>query len=466
MAFNIYQQLAQSVENSSNRLALQNKKGRKHRPTARFSSIFHRILAWRGLGPLTPRTIVILLALAYLLAGPVRGSTDIVAASLAYTLLTLLAFTAFAVLAGGLTLKRKLTATVSPPESQNTSQENVRVVITLSSAPVLPFCVLELSLFFAHPGTTAAKARVLSYSKDSRRVTLDLSFPHRGSWDILAIRCAYRDTTGFINYVWDIPQQTSVVVSPPHFHESLLPVLSSTQRPGEMLVDLHNRQGDPFDIKAYHPTDGVHRIVWKAFAKRGELLSRHPEASMTPEGFVVMYVIAATLDDKICGHALAYTQSLSKLNLEIIASCVGACGRPTARTPEQLQELLVDSVWDTEKVPNLQTDAANLLDYCAQLTPGVTVAKLILFTSRNAASDETQSKEIYRLACWLQEQGITPVFCLSPAELSKDASSPSRLTALKDLLVSPVEDASPSFSASAYNSFLTECLRHQWEVHV
>lgn len=432
----------------------------------RVRSVIHRLAEWQGLGPLTPRSVVIALALAYLLAGPVRGSTDIIAASLAYTLLTLLIVTAISVMAGGLLLRRKLVATVSPPESHNTSQENVRVVITLSSAPVLPLCVLELSVIFAHPGATGAKARVLSYSKDSRRVALEISFPHRGSWDIEAVRCAYRDTTGFIEYVWDIPQQTSVVVSPPHFHESLLPVLSSTQRPGEMIVDLYNRQGDPFDIKAYHPTDGVHRIVWKAFAKRGELLSRHPEASMTPEGFVVMYVIASMLDDKVCGHALAYTHSLSKLNLEIIASCVGASGRPTARTPEQLHELVVDSVWDTEKVSSLQADAANLLDYCAQLTPGVTVAKLILFTSRNAASDEKQSQEIYALASWLQDQGITPVFCLSPAEIVAPQHSNSPLDQLKNLLVAPVEDGTNSFSASAYNSFLTECLRHQWEVHV
>lgn len=425
--------------------------------------LINRLFSLPGLGPLTTRGVVTILGALYLLLGPIQGSADIVSASLVSALLALLCLATIAVTAWGFVLQRKLSVTVTPPDQLVTSGEDVRLVLSLSSTPIPPLTALDISLVFEHSGASPSVIRVSGFQRTNRRVSLDLSFPHRGPWDITAVRCCYKDVTGLVRHEWEIPQQTGIVVSPPTVYESMLPVLSSTQRPGEMIVDIFNRQGDPFDIKAYHPTDGVHRIVWKAFAKRGELLSRHPEASMTPEGFVIMMVVAQREDDKACAHALAYSESLSKLNLEIIGSCLGAQNRPPAHSTSTFQELLVDSVWSAGTTETLTSDTAALLDYCGQFTPGISVSKLILFTSSEFVSNDNHRAELLKLAAWLQAQNITPIFCLSPAERVFAQREDSRLSRL---LLKPEHTGPTNTSAAAFNSFLTECLRHQWEVHV
>jgi len=234
------------------------------------------------------------------------------------------------------------------------------------------------------------------------------------------------------------------------------------------MVDIFNRQGEPFDIKSYHPSDGVKKIVWKAFAKRGELLSRHPEASMTPEGFVVMLVIAGVEGDPACAQAFAYSESLARLNLEIIASCEGALTRPPARAPEALKELLIDSVWDArpEDPSQLQRDAAALLDYCAQLSPGITVKKLLLFASAERVANEASSATIQGLATWLSNQGVEPVFCLTPPSRITPPITRSKFPRVANILIAPEKPSAPAVSAVAYNNFLSSCLHRQWEVHV
>lgn len=234
------------------------------------------------------------------------------------------------------------------------------------------------------------------------------------------------------------------------------------------MVDLYNRQGEPFDIKSYHPSDGVKKIVWKAFAKRGELLSRHPEASMTPEGFVVMFIIAGKEGDKACSQAVAYTESLTRLNLEIIASCEGSHGRPPAHSPEELKEILIDSIWDTtpDEVGHLQRDTAALLDYCGQLTPSLKVSKLLLFIAAERLSTPGQAKQIEDLAGWLSSQGIAPVFCLSTPSAVVSAKSSTKLERLSHLIVTPEISSEPLSAAKTYHSFLSGCLLRQWEVHV
>ena len=456
------------MENLSNKLNNKDKSGDGWRRLAAARRVIHNLRSRSGLGPLTSRAVVALFFLLYLLVGPVQGSADIVSASLTYAFLIVIVLAATAVVVHGIALKRALTVSVLPPEQPAISGETVRIFLSLEHARILPFIFLDLSLDFEHEGASPAIVRASGFSQSNRRVYIDISFPHRGSWDIRGVRCSLRDVAGLTNFVWSMPQQTAVTVAPPPAHESSLPVLSSTQRPGEMMIDVFNRQGEPFDVKSYHPSDGVKKIVWKAFAKRGELLSRHPEASMTPEGYVVILAIAAQEGDRACAQAIAYTESLARLNLEIIASCEGAHGRQPAHDPETFKELLIDSVWDTtpSEKAHLQRDAAALLDYCGQLTPGITVSKLLLFTSAERVATPAEAKELQELATWLSAQGIAPVFCLTAPSAFASPKAVSKLHRLSHLIVAPEQRAHEELSATAYNSFLSSCLQRQWEVHV
>lgn len=432
------------------------------------SKVFHRLPFSPNLGPLTTRSIIALLLTLWLLVGPIQKSTDIVSASLTYAFFMVLGILVAVVVIHGILLRRFVTIQVIPPNTSATPGETARVVLSIRGARILPFFSLDIALDFEHAGASPALARIYGLSRTERRTHLDISFPHRGSWNIRALSCVLHDVTGLCRFAWRIPIKTAITVAPPAVTESRLPVLSSTQRPGEMMIDIFNRQGEPFDIKSYHPSDGVKKIVWKAFAKRGELLSRHPEASMTPEGFVVVLVIAGPEGDTACAHAIAYTESLARLNLEIIASCEGASGRLPAHSPEAFKDLLIDSVWDTtpKERDHLRRDAVALLDYCGQLTPNITVSKLLLFASAERVSVPETAKEIQDLAEWLSGQGITPVFCLTTPSVFAAPKGTSTLDLATRLLVAPDQSSRSHVSRDAYNNFLSSCLRKQWEVHV
>jgi hypothetical protein len=466
--FNTYQQPAQTVENLRNNLKRNDKSEKLRGILHHIRRVIHSFVERPGLGPLSGRSVAALLLLLYLLLGPVRKSTDIISASLTYALLIVIGIATAMVVMHGVALKRYLSASIGTPEQPGVSGELVRVFIALRGARILPLFVLDMRLVFERSGASSALVRVSGFAEGDRRAHVDLSFPHRGEWDIRGIECTLRDVTGLTRFSWTIPQQTAVTIAPVPTYDSNLPVLSSTQRPGEMTIDLFNRQGEPFDIKSYHPSDGVKKIVWKAFAKRGELLSRHPEASMTPEGFVVIFTIAAKEGDMACAQVVAYAESLARLNLEIIASCEGANGRSAACSPEALRELLIDSVWDAtpESAGHLQQDAAGLLDYCSQLTPSLKVNKLLLFISAERLAVPGQAKQIEDLAAWLSVQGINPVFCLSRPSGVITMRASTKLDKLSRLLVTPTQDPSSETAIRSYQTFLASCLQRQWEVHV
>ena len=277
-----------------------------------------------------------------------------------------------------------------------------------------------------------------------------------------------RDVAGLSRFIWQEELSASIIVTPPVMHETNLPLVSSTQRPGDMVTDMLNRQGDPFDIKAYHPSDGIKKIIWKTFAKRGELLSRHPEASMTPEGFVVMLVLARPEDDQVCARALAYAISLKELKLDIVMSCEGARGRTPASEIARCKELLIDSVWDAKALngSSIQLDATELLDLCCNQTLGIRVRKLIIFCSGARTADPLAGAQILQLATWLSTQGIEPIFCLTPPSTLINSTQRPIMQRLGTLFVADETTKTAPVVATNYQRFLADCLSRQWEVHL
>jgi hypothetical protein len=392
-----------------------------------------------------------------------------VSAGLAYGGLTVITSLAALVIIQGIVLQRRMSVEVLPPEASVISGNSTRIVLHLPNLRILPLTHLDLLINFEHPLPTPRALRITGLSREARRIHLDITFPHRGSWLIRGVHCELSDIAGCAHHSWDFVQETTVVVAPSTSSETDLPILSSTQRPGDLVIDNINRQGDPFDIKAYHPSDGVKKIVWKAFAKRGELLSRHPEACMTPEGYVVMLVLAGPDDDNVCSRALAYVRSLDELKLDIVVGCQGGRGETPASTPEAAETLLIDSVWDSarDSLEDLRADTMRLLDHCHETTQGTKIGKVLVFCSGDRLSKQAEAHKISELATWLDNQGITPVFCLtspSASQLTKDQRRDSLFTSwflLRD-------DTSKSLAASpgAYHDFLSGCLHKQWEVFV
>lgn len=429
-------------------------------------AVFHRLGLWSGLGPLSSRAVALTLFITYLLLGPVSTHSDVVSAALAYGLLGMLCLAAVVVLGQGLMLRR-IVLTLIPPAEEVVPGEPARIALVLPATRILPFTSLEITLESQTCEFPKAALRVSGFSTDERRLLLDMPFPHRGSWEISAIRCELRDAARLLRFGWRQSVTASVVVVPPAAAETRLPLISSTQRPGDMLTDAHNRQGDPFDIKAYHPSDGIKKIVWKAFAKRGELLSRHPEASMTPEGFVVMLALAGPEDDQVCAAALAYAQATSELGLDMVLGCEGVNGRAPARSVDAARTLLVDSVWDAQVSAgaSIEADTTDLLDYCASLAAGLKVRKLLIFCSGDRAARDG-GEHFLKLAAWLAAQQVEPIFALSAPARLQESPRKGLVRSILPLLLEPNSTAPAEAPIAGYQRFLSRCLSDQWEVHV
>ncbi len=429
---------------------------------------FHRVAQVRSLGPLSVRCLLLVALGLYLLVSPVARHTDIVSAALAYGLLGTILTLAVTVAAQGLFLRRHLAVAVVPPSDEGISGEAVRVAITVPRLRLLPLLSLDLRLESSAADFPKAALRVTGFSSGDRSFTLDLTLPHRGAWPLTALRCEVKDAAGLACVSWLQPLASSIEVGPPEAGETRLPLISSTQRPGDLAVDVFNRQGDPFDIKAYHPSDGIKKIVWKAYAKSGELLSRHPEASMTPEGYVVMMVLARPEDDVVCSSALAYAQAVSELKLDVVAGCEGLGGRAPATSPALMRELLIDAVWDARRQAGeaLQEDTVSLLDFCANQALRVQVKKLLIFCAGSRVAEPAESARILKLAGWLTLQGIEPAFCVTAPERLLSAAPRGAIGRIAPLVFEPDPAEPQGVSASQYRSFLAQCLSKQWEVFV
>jgi uncharacterized protein (DUF58 family) len=319
---------------------------------------------------------------------------------------------------------------------------------------------------FARGALTPTSIRFDGRGSRERRALLHITFPHRGQWQITSAQCEYCDILGLVRLAWSVPLDVSLTVRPPEIHDTHYPVLSSSQRPGDLAVDTLNRQGDPFDIKRYHPSDGIKKIIWKAYAKRGELLSRHPEASMTPEGYVVILVLARPGDDQLASYAISYTRMLHELQLDLMLGCQGMKSLIPARTPEQALSLLVDAVWDADcSIDRLIGDASRLLEYCAKSASLSRLERLVIFCSRERFVDIKVIHELNTLCEWLTAKGITPVFCFS----SRAESSAPKLTKhslLAKLIALPEQDNVETVPAESYTAFLSGCAQRNWDVYV
>lgn len=432
------------------------------------ATALYRALSTRAAkGPLTILSALLLTFVGYLFVGPVPGSSDIVSASLGAGLGSLVACAIVLVVAQGMILRRNLSLSLIPPEGETVAGNAARLIILAGPLRLIPGTFLECEPLFTHPFRAPSVLRVFGSSRRERRLHLDVTLPHRGSWDVRAIRCAVRDVTGLATMSWEIPFQSAVIIAPEPIQETTLPLISSTQRPGDLVTDTLNRHGDPYDIKPYHPSDGIKKIVWKAFAKSGELLARHPEASMTPEGLVTIFVLARPEDDDVASKVTAYVRALQELRLDVVVGCEGALDRTPASDAESCKELLIDSVWDaaTTDDEGLRRDTRATLDSCLQRSAPVTVRKLVVFCSGARVANTVESDRILAFATWVSSQGIEPVFCLTePSRVTRE-SRPLRTRLVTRLVLDSSEDE-PRVDARDYRAFLTACLHRQWEVFV
>lgn len=147
-----------------------------------------------------------------------------------------------------------------------------------------------------------------------------ITFPHRGVWRSEGFVASIEDAFGLSKWDFNIPSPGLWEVSAKPRRLSQLPVVAASTRIGEEQNLSDKRTGDLFDLKAYEKTDGIKRVLWKTYARTGELVVRRPEPAVLPDGEVAIFFVASDKEDHVAAALLGYIGQLKEAEVETIFS--------------------------------------------------------------------------------------------------------------------------------------------------
>ncbi|MCB0319330.1 MAG: DUF58 domain-containing protein [Bdellovibrionales bacterium] len=370
-----------------------------------------------GLGHfLTLRAYAVLLIVVFLLTGPVPDHADLFAAVLGYSLviITVLAVAATFIVGWWFRTKLSLSFTYDLLSSNSympTSGMPISIFFRVKGPSLPPLFGVSLTPHFTAPLQLATWK--ISGSLLGEPLRQEVTFPHRGVWELLHVTLELRDYFGFSRFVWSYRfpgNPPSLNVAPPVMQPRPIPAFTAQTTSGSELTELQRTEGEPFDIKRYHPSDGIRRILWKTYAKTGELLSRHPEPSMTPEGTVAIYLLCRTIDDRLAGIALEYLRELEDADFDLLVTGDGWHSLPEAQVANSMEtarNALIQTAWVADETTTLdRTHALHELQRHAQLHNRDGLHRLVVFVSDETLLLSFEQHDILSFASEISMRGI------------------------------------------------------------
>jgi len=214
-------------------------------------------------------------------------------------------------------LGKQLSCELYFDEAHPLSRTDVAAGFMLRGSSVPPLFYLSATRAFQHEGVTHS-THLLSGNGEERRVIDSIRFPHRGLWNVSGLWLSVGDRFGLAKFSWLLKKEQSLEVHAAQVPIRPLPIMAASSRSGDQMSRSQKRSGDLFDIKPYDPSDGIKRILWKTYARSGELVVRRPEPAILPEGEVALYVVARRDEDYVVGAALRYIESLMDQNIVVL----------------------------------------------------------------------------------------------------------------------------------------------------
>ena len=410
----------------------------------------------------TTRSLVLLLCAAFLLADPVLGHSDVVASIVAFSIITIIALLLLVTTLFASRLRKKIELQLISPNSTGVidANEKLTFLMSVTHGKVIPFFRMSVDTIWEDEDLQVPTQVISAHREDPLPIPILLTFPHCGVWKIKSFAVSVSDIFGLGSYRWELPEEkASFIVRPPIGDQTYLPVISSRQREGDDSIDVHNRRGEPFDLKSYHPSDGIKKIVWKLYAKSGQLVARQPEPAMTPEGEVITFIYATADDDNVCSTAINYLRSLTEIGLEIRVGCLGMEDRSPAKTHLSAEKLLIDAVWKA-KSANEKKDLDHFLAQTGNVTETVNI--LIFFSKKHLQNGDV-TKTLLELGNHLIAQRISPIF-FPIAELAVAPEEEVRTSRFPKLewFVDGVKQ--PPAALITQTEFFSRCFSQQWQI--
>jgi hypothetical protein len=346
--------------------------------------------------------------------------------------------------------------------------------IKTTNVYLLPFFSLELTIGWNEGSVKSPKLYLNSLWLNPLRQSNELNgndtiiIPYRGNWSVNSVYATLYGPLKLTRAKWKIknlPVQDMIwKVGFKIPYSTRLPVLESSSEPGGDLPDNNNRLGDYYDLKPYHPSDGISRLAWKLFAKSGQLISRQPEPTSTPEGDILMFLIAQTEDDYLAGSTLLYTTMAKNNNVNFTFGCLGMKDMPPANNIAESEKLMIDSSHAAD-LSAIENDLSNFLS--ATLNRKKYTA-LNLFCGEELFTDEKLISRLHSAIDLTIKQGLQPnFFIITKSNHLSPISSGSRWENLAikfRLLKSLPDNNNPEPVSTLLSSFESECLRKGWRI--
>lgn len=203
----------------------------------------------------------------------------------------------------GLKLRKRISISASFTGPGLSSADN-ELFFKLDGASLPVLFKLKITPVFDHNDLMAASHLITGRPEvpGASRYLIDHSvrFKHRGIWNLTSALYTLTDVFGIGRFSWAQPMVLELNVSASDLPTSPVPIVASSYREGD-LIQAYDRSGEPYDLKPYDPSEGVRRVVWKIYAKTGELITRRAEPSHIPDGEVCVYLCAGRDEDHVAG---------------------------------------------------------------------------------------------------------------------------------------------------------------------
>ncbi len=427
-----------------------------------------------GKFPLTVRSVLVLAFISYAAWFLAVQSFDVVATILAFTVLMVLIFIISVTVVCGLLVRRRVGCALIPPsgndstaDTQTRLESGKRTTFVLKGlhSGILPLFQLIVRPKFLTEGIAFTPVAFLGNSRETRTVTTPLLFPHRGEWVLNGFNCTFGDQLGFSTLPWFIKQESVFTVFPPSTVGRPFPIITSSHRSGDDITDAQNRDGDLYDLKPYDPSDGAKRILWKVYAKRRELISRHPEPAMTPEGRVIVYSHALGDDDLLASESIAYVRRLEEAQLQINFSCAGAGDDDVTHTAEGAESLLVDTAWNAKSPAGFM--GSSLLRMCQSPLSGdgdSRISTVVILCSQGGFIHPWYRESLVKIGDLLSSSGISPTYFFVKKIDSGTSSPHSRHRPIRNFFFSGATERPASSTDLEVGTFSTLCASRGWSV--
>jgi hypothetical protein len=277
--------------------------------------------------PLTIRGILALAISYFCLFFLAKEYSDLIASILGISLLVLVLLTTILLLVSTPFLKKKISLTNHDSTQKLFSRTTNCCGFSISRLRILPFFYLSIKRNILNKEILHQKHILTGITTNQGKtsiITDSIWYPHRGLFEMKGYTIEYGDIFGLTKRIWFSGSEATHEVAPPPVSISPLPIMAASAQIGDTETAQHTRSGDLFDIRSYQPGDSLKRILWKVYARSGDLVVREPEPAIIPEGEVAIYVLAQKREDLVASSALSYLQILDRQNILFRVGFLGA----------------------------------------------------------------------------------------------------------------------------------------------